>query len=1071
MTDTLTIQLLGGFQIRNSDGPLAGFTSARLQSVLTYLILSRNTPQSRQQLAYLFWPESSDQQARTNLRNSLHLLRTHLPDADAFLQVDSLTVQWRPDAPAEIDVAHFDVAMAAAQRTNDTVTQKAALERAVTAYVGDLLPACYDEWILSVREEWQQRYISAVEQLIDLLNQLREYRPALEHAQRLLQYDPLLETTYGRLMELHAAQGDRAAALRVYHLCRTTLAQELGVDPSPTTQAIYERLLNLETPIAPVAPTSIAAPLAATPLIGREMAWATLQQCWQQVMQRSGTGPAVQLVMLEGEAGIGKTRLMQELLEATSRQGTATATAYCYPAGGRLAYAPLQNWLRAPEIARHRETLAPLWQQELGRLLPELVDASQVFADPSPMTDNAHRRRLFEAVLQALSATQAPLILAIDDIQWCDSDSLEWIEFLLRSQVQQPILLIATLRSGENTPDDALTAFRHRTERTGDLHEIELPRLTQEETGQLVANLTGNPLEAIDLPSIFAETEGNPLFIVETVRAGWQQTESRQRNEAQSATASTHSLPAKIQSVIEGRLVRLSPEARAIADVAAVVGRAFTPMLLTAATDTAEDDLIQGLDELWQQQIIREHAGRLDDAYDFAHDKVREVVYNVLSPMRRRLLHRRVAAALETLNTAGTNDISAQIALHHEQAGQRSVAVQWLLRAAQAAHRLSALQDALAYLAQALELLGSLGDGLQDQEVGALELPIQMQRGALLLATKGYAAPEVEQALTRALALCVAGGTPVQRFAVLWGLSRYYLVRPDLDKGWDVAQQLSQMAEVSQSPELRLVAYTAAGTYLLHQAKLTDALDYFDQVITLYDQTAHGNHTVTYGQDHGVVSLSYSAWTCWCLGQTEEAKSRTERAIQLADALGYPYNQVIAQTYAAAQSQYAGDAAACLPHATAASEQATAQGFILWQAMADFMRGWAHAHLGEAEKGIALMTASTNLFQATGAELGACYLAALLAETLGEQGQLAPALAAIDEAFVLLERTQDRWCAAELHRIHGELLLLQASDEETSTSQVQSAKAALTTGLHIAQEQGAAWWVARCEESLAQLHQ
>lgn len=1073
MTDGVTIQLLGGFQITEKQQPATGFTNTRLQSVLAYLILSRNAPQARQQLAYLFWPDSTDSQARTNLRNILHLLRNNLPNVENTVAIDARTVQWRQDAPITVDIIEFDNALSLANDAHDEIVQRQALERAVAHYTGDLLPGCYDDWILSVREEWQQRYISAVEQLIDLLERQREYRTALDHAQRLLQYDPLLETTYGRLMQLHAALGDRAAALRVYHLCRTTLDRELGVEPSPTTQAIYERLLNLETPATAAEGLRLAAPL-----VGRDQAWGELQDRWQQLIQSGQRNGQVQFVMLAGEAGIGKTRLAEEMTEALGRQGVTTATAYCYPAGGNLAFAPLQNWLRAADIVRHRAKLSTIWHQELTRLIPE-VAAETAEHVPSPVTDAAHRRRLFEAVLHALTAGENSLLLVLDDIQWCDPDTLEWLEFLMHNHQQAslpvPIFVLATLRSGETAADDPLSRFRHTLERSGMLHDLYLDRLTESETGQVIANLTGENKTA-DIHAIYEDTDGIPLFIVETIRATRQSQPNPQKERATDTAGDIAemppTLPPKILSVIEGRLVRLSPSARTMADLAAVVGRAFTTELLMRATTMGEDELVQALDELWQQQIIKEHAGRSEETYAFVHDKLREVLYGLLSPMRRRQLHRKVAQALEALGTEQQLDVSAQVALHCEQAGQLQLAIEWLQRAAHAAHRVSALQDALVHLNHALDLLQRLDDSVAPAIRGALELPIQMQRGAIYLATKGHAAPEVEQSLTRASDLCAAGGTVEQRFAVLYGLGRYYLVRPDLDKGVVVSQQLLQLAEASQSSDLLVEAYTTMGTYLLHRAELHEALDYLQRAIALYDQKTHGNHTVSFGQDPGVVSLSYAAWTHWCLGEIEQAKQKTEQALALANALGYPYNQTIAQTYAAAQLQYLGNASACLQEAEKASNLATAQGFILWQAMADFLRGWAHTRLGAASKGLTLMHASANLFRATGAELGACYFGALLAETLAQQEGITPALDAITEAFALLERTQDRWCAAELHRIHGQLLLQQARENreiEKLPSKVAAAKAAFTTGLQIAQKQDAGWWQQRCQESLAAL--
>jgi len=1060
ITDGVTIQLLGGFQITTDGAALGTFSNTRLQSVLAYIILSRNAPQSRQHLAFLFWPDSTDSQARTNLRNVLHLLRNQLPTAEHTLAIDSTTVHWRPNAPIVVDIIRFDQALRVAQNAHDPALKRAALEEAVALYAGDLLPGCYDEWILSARAEWQQRYISVMEQLIDLLDHDGEYRTALDHAQRLHQYDPLLETTYVRLMQLHAALGDRAAALRIYHLCRTTLDRELGVEPSPTTQAIYERLLKLEAPATPVETLRLA-----TPLVGRAAAWGELQEHWQRMLQGNQRQDRIQFIMVNGEAGIGKTRLAEALTETLQRQGMAVATATCYPAGGRLAFAPLQSWLRAPDIVRQRQQVSVRWQQELARLLPELATEEQEVHVPSPVTDAAHRHRLFEAVLQALTVGQAPLLLVLDDIQWCDRDTLEWLEFLMHSGKQAPnlapILVLATLRSGETTADDPLSLFRRTLERSGHLHDLHLGRLSELETGQLVTNLIGKDA-AHQIHAIFEATDGIPLFIVETVRANRQSQSGNTESGAEAKANFGPPLPPKILSVIEGRLVRLSPDARALADLAAVIGQAFNTNLIMRATTLGEDELVQGLDELWQQQIIKEQAGSMEETYAFVHDKLREVLYSLLSPMRRRLLHRRIAQALEELSQESHADASAQIAAHHEQAGQVQLAIGWLQRAAQAAHRLSALQDALGHLNHALALLQTVGDGISVEKRSALELSIQMQRGAIYLATKGHAAPEVEQSLNRAFDLCQAGGTVEQRFAVLYGLGRYYLVRPALEKGMAVAQQLLQLAEASQSSDLLIEAYMTLGTYLLHRAAFPEALDYLQRAIALYDQNTHGNHTVRFGQDPGVVSLSYSAWVHWCRAEIEPAKSKTQQAITLADALGYPYNRAIAQTYAAVQWQYADDAATCLVQAESASALATTQGFTLWQAMADFLRGWSQARLGSADKGIALMTASANLFQATGAELGACYFAALLAETLANQGKLEPAIAAMNDAFDLLERTQDRWCAAELHRIHGELLLQQG--------QTQVAKAAFETGLQIAQEQGAGWWEERCRQALARLN-
>jgi len=249
MSPTLHIQFLGGFQVRVDDTPVTTLDQERLQALLAYLVLRRDRPQPRQQIAFLLWPESQESQARTNLRTLLHRLRQALPHADELLQVEALVVQWRPTARWTLDVADFehDLERAAASG-DDRPALRAALAAAVDRYRDDLLPGWYDDWVLAERERLRERFLSTLEQLIVLLEADREYVPAITYAQRLLRHDPLHELTYQRLMRLHALSGDRASALRTFQTCVAVLERELDVEPSAATRAVYEQVLHLEAP-------------------------------------------------------------------------------------------------------------------------------------------------------------------------------------------------------------------------------------------------------------------------------------------------------------------------------------------------------------------------------------------------------------------------------------------------------------------------------------------------------------------------------------------------------------------------------------------------------------------------------------------------------------------------------------------------------------------------------------------------------------------------------------------------------------------------------------------------------
>jgi len=246
---TLRIRLLGDFELLANDLPINGLDVPRLQSLLAYLALHRGVPQSRSRIAYTLWPDSTDAQAHTNLRNLLFKLRMTLPEVDTFLVVERQTLCWQPDALWSLDVMEFEGAIAQAEqsrRVQDTAAERQALEAAVQYYQGDLLPGCYDEWIQPERDRLQQLYLEALERLIELLEQEGNYTGAIRVAQRLLRYDPLQEATYRHLMRLHAARGDRGAVARTYQACATVLQRELAIEPGATTRKTYQQLMRAE---------------------------------------------------------------------------------------------------------------------------------------------------------------------------------------------------------------------------------------------------------------------------------------------------------------------------------------------------------------------------------------------------------------------------------------------------------------------------------------------------------------------------------------------------------------------------------------------------------------------------------------------------------------------------------------------------------------------------------------------------------------------------------------------------------------------------------------------------------
>ncbi len=705
MASLLRIELLGGFLLIYDDMPVISFDMPRLQSLLAYLLLHRDAPSARSQLAYLLWPDSTDAQAHTNLRNALYKVRQALPNADAFLHSDRQALSWLPQAPWTFDVLEFERALAQAAQADTVMAQQQALTAAIEIYHGDLFPSCYDDWILPERDRLRRLFFQALEQLIMLLEQEHDYSAAIETAQRLLRHDPLHEETYRHLMRLYAESGERAAALHTYHLCATVLQRELGIEPSRATREFYERLVQTREPTGPL--NAVRPPLLATAqLVGRKSEWSQLHGEWQSTL----TGHP-HMVILSGEAGIGKTRLAEEFLAWVGRQGIFTAFAHCYAAESSLAYAPIAVWLRADALRQTFPILAQVWRTEIARLVPELLTQQPDLPRPGPLTENWQRQQLFEALARATMIDRYPLLLVLDDLQWCDRETMEWLHYLLRWKPHARLLLLATMRPEETTPEHPVQVLLATLRHNGQVREIPLGPLDADCTASLAEQVLGRPLGSTVVEHLYRETEGNPLFVVEMLRAD---VVAHEREATDSLNESNESHPSQlllsptVQAVIAARLAQLSPQAREVVSLAAVIGRAFTFALLAQASGGDEDALVNGLDELWQRRIIREQR---EDAYDFSHDKLREVVYLSLSTVRRRLLHRKVAEALVVLHADNIDAVSGQIATHYAQAHRLQRAITYYQRAGEAAYRVYAHAEALTAFRRAKTLLDALPVG------------------------------------------------------------------------------------------------------------------------------------------------------------------------------------------------------------------------------------------------------------------------------------------------------------------------------------------------------------------------
>lgn len=835
MEPTLHIRLLGEFSLIYADRQVTSLNAPRLQSLLAYLVLHRNIPQQRQHLAFLFWPDTTETQARNNLRQLLHQLRQVFPPVEQFLSADTHTLHWHALAPCHLDVAEFEQALMlvdAAIRQQDHDALRIAIEQVDSLYRGDLLPGCYDEWILTERDRLRQGHLRALERLLGFFEGQGDIISAIRSARRLLELDPLSEDLYRRLMLLFALNNDRASALRVYRTCVTTLRREMGVDPDPAIRAAYEQLMRQETltarpPIVPRPP-----PAAPPALIGRAREWEQLHDVWQHT---TDGGP--HFVLVAGEAGVGKSRLAEEFLLWASQQGTVTAQARSYAAEGQLSLAPVAEWLRSSGLRAPLRQLNEVWLIEIARILPELFSERPDLPRYESVTESDQRLRFFEALAHAVFAVPQQILLLLDDLQWCDQETLAWLHFLLRFDPTARLLVIGCARAEELLPQHPFQVFllQLRNSSATRLTDIMLQPLDAAETTRLASQVANREMDDAEGLRLYAETEGYPLFVVEMVRAGRCSSQASPPEGAspagQSLQESIPMLPPRVHAVLVGRLQQLSASARGFVELAATIGREFTLDLLALAGNADSESAACALDELWHKRIVREHSAN-GYSYDFTHDKLREVAYGEISAPLRRLLHHRIAQALATISTDDLDAVSGQIAFHYERAGMIEQALPFYQRAAAVAQRVYANGDAINLLSRSLDLLEQLPAGAKRDKQ---ELHLQLALAPLYRVTKGWATPELERILDRALALCDTVGDDIRRAQTLYGLQSVYVVQARLDRVQMVSDELQTLYQRSSgTAPLPFTGMMLAGAHL-HLGKITEANAQFAEIIAAHD--------------------------------------------------------------------------------------------------------------------------------------------------------------------------------------------------------------------------------------------
>ncbi|MCV2490974.1 AAA family ATPase [Geodermatophilus sp. YIM 151500] len=1012
----LEVRLLGGVDVVLDGRRLQAFDSLRLQRFLALIALRREV-QHRSRLAFVLWPDSGEGQARTNLRKLLHDFRHSLPDVGEFVQIDNEVVRWIPTGRSEVDVLSFRDAIAVGD-----------LELAARLYSGDLLPACYDDWVLDERTKLRTEAYGVLVRLTEQAVRRHDHAATIRHTRGIIDLEPTDEAAVRIQMETHLARGDRNAALRSYHRYAEALGRDGAVEPSDAIRAVY-RQLRPTTPHRTERQGAQTAPVAEVPFVGRVLELDRLDRAW-----RAAREGRAHLVLLAGEPGIGKSRLAREFGRRVRAEGHAVASARAYEAAGRLPWGPVVDLLRSDALRGHIDTLGAIWRAELARLLPELHEASQ---SPASVRsgDLPQRHRLFDAVGRAIVG-ERPRLLIVDDLQWCDAETIELIGYVVRSGPTAPILIVGTVRWEEVPEHHPLVGLVHALGHDRAVTTVPLDRLDRATTAALAAAVRDADVIAPELAArLWAETEGNPLFVIEVLRVGV------------SAEDRRAALTPTMRAVLGARLDQLPDSTRRLAEVAAVIGRSFSVGLLASATGSGEPALVDDLDELWRRRIIRDQGL----TYDFSHDKLRAVALETISPARRRHVHRAVAEAIAVEFRHDLAAASPQLAAHYDEAGMVEPAIDAFRMAGARAVSVSALDEAVRMFRRALALLAELPPSPSRD---ALELDIRIALGSPLVALEGYGSPGAHQLYARALSLCRMLHRAVDP-PILRGLGLARLQGCRFDESSRLGQAL--VDHESHDPIARTEGRYLLGVSAFWRGDLARARHFLEGAVEGYDVSHRNEHLALYAQDPKAVCLVRLAWVDLWTGDAARADERARAALQLAVDLDHFMTRWYVLTYAAiiaAESEDLVRLAELLRDAELLGKRLPMPYLMI---VGDALRGWLDVCEGSSG-GIERIVRSVARSRTEGESLHLTYTLLLLARARGMTGELHEGRAATREALSWTHRRSQHYLEAELWRVDGELAY---------RSGAPGAAAALRRAVEVAAGQGASWLQLRALDSLA----
>jgi len=806
---------------------------------------------------------------------------------------------------------------------------------------------------------------------------------------------------------------------------------------------------------------------AAAPfLVGREEESGLLRRRWEQ--SKAGLG---QVVFISGEAGIGKSALVEALRAQVRAEGMLRIAFRCSPYHTTSALYPVITHIEhllqfepddppATKLAKLEAGLQP-YNLPLAEVVPLFAGLLSV---PLPteryaaltLTPQQQKQQTLDALLawMVAEAERQPVLVAWEDLHWADPTTLEMLGLVIEQAPTVPILHVLTYRPEFSSP------WPQRSHMT----PLVLNRLEHPQVEALIAKRAGGKiLPAEVVQHIVTKTDGVPLYVEELTKMllASPLLRAEESHYVLTGPLRTVAIPDTLQDALMARLDQLNT-AKEVAQLGAVLGREFAYELLAAIAPQDADTLQEGLAQLVEAELLYQRGRPPRAQYVFKHALIQDAAYASLLRITRQQVHQQIAQVFEARFPTLVETQPELVAQHYTAAGCAEQAVVYWQRAGRQASDRSAYLEAISHCTTGIELLTTLPE---TPERTQQTLTLHIALGAALQMTKGIAAPEVEQAYTRAYALCQQVGETPELVPVLYGLYRFYLGRPQFQMTRELGETLLRLAQRTHDPALAVSAHNALGVTWFYLGALPAASQHLEEAIASYTHDPRHALVFNMGPDPGVSCRLYAAETLWLLGYPEQALAYVHDALALAHEPSHPYSLAFLRYWAAMVSQLRQDVPTVHEHAEAAVTLSTEQGFPHWVALGTSLCGWALAMQGQGEAGMAQVRQGIAAYRATGAALNVPYLCTVLADVCEHLGHPEDGLQALAEAHTLMEQHEERWWEAEVYRLRGVLLLRQPGTPQ------EEAETWLQRALDVARRQEAKSLELRAAMSLSRLWQ